>query len=120
MSVNLATLPGFSLAVVLACTDMFRRNVQKSATRMLRRDGQKDQEFDVKKDANLLAPDIRVQESAKNPSRHGLNDIARVVLQTQKRKNKTSTESHTEQGILQRAECERHMNPTNLCNTEAC
>ena len=95
-------------------------NVQRSATRMLRRDGQNDQELDVKKDAGLLAPAIRVQESAKNPSRHGLNDIARVVLQTQKRKNKTSTESRTEQGILQRAECERHMNPPSLCDTEAC
>ena len=47
---------------------------------MLRRDGQKDHEIDVKKDANLLAPDIRVQESAKNPSRHGLNIITPVVL----------------------------------------
>ena len=31
------------------------------------RDGQKDKELDVKKDAWLLAPAIRVQESAKNP-----------------------------------------------------
>ena len=53
------------------------------------RDGQKD-ELDVKKDAWLLAPAIRVQESAQNPSGHGLNDIARVLLQMHKRK-KTST-----------------------------
>ena len=36
-------------------------------------------------DAWLHAPAIQVQESAKNPSRHGLNIIARVPLQTTSR-----------------------------------
>ena len=36
-----------------------------------------------KRDAWLHAPAIQVQESAKNPSRHGLNIIALVTLQTQ-------------------------------------
>ena len=56
------------------------------------RDGQKDKELDVKKDAWLLAPAIRVQESAKNPSGHGLNDIARVLLQMYKREKKNINE----------------------------
>ena len=38
-----------------------------------------------RKDAWLLAQAIQVQESAKNPSRHGLNIIARVTLQTSSR-----------------------------------
>ena len=62
--------------------------MQRSTTRILCRDSLKDQKRDVKHDAWLLAPAIRVQESAKNPSRHELKDIARVVLQTQKRKKK--------------------------------
>ena len=79
---------------------MFWRKVQRSATRMLQRDGQTDREFDVKKDAWLLALAIRVQESAKNPSRHALNDIARVVLQVHNREKKTSTKSRTEDCTL--------------------
>ena len=53
---------------------MFWRKVQRSATRVLRPR--------CKRDAWLNAPAIQVQESAKNPSRHGLNIIARVTLQT--------------------------------------
>ena len=51
--------------------------MQRSATRVLRRD--------AKRDAWLNARAIQVQESAKNPSRHGLNIIARVTLQTTSR-----------------------------------
>ena len=62
---------------------------------MLQRDGQRDKELVVKKDAWLLA---RILPAI------ALNDIARILLQTQKRKTtkkkKTSTESRTEDGTL--------------------